>query len=136
MRTHGLYSDLVITSYSIHYTKLYDCARTSPRSYRPAIEATAALDILRQNPHRYDEHVVRALYRVVAPAVERAYELGALFASWVDMLELAPWEQAFEECGIDPHPYLEARPLDAPLPWDRLASGVSKAFLLRERERA
>jgi len=74
--------------------------------------------------------------RALAPAVERAYELGALFASWVDMLDLAPWEQAFEECGIDPHPYLEARPLDAPLPWDRLASGVSKAFLLKERERA
>lgn len=44
------------------------CARTAERSYRPAIEPEAALDILRQNPHRYDEAVVRALYQVVKPA--------------------------------------------------------------------
>ena len=30
--------------------------------------------------------------RALAPAVERAYQLGALFCSWVDMLEIAPRE--------------------------------------------
>jgi len=74
--------------------------------------------------------------RALAPVIERAYELGALFASWVDMLELAPWEQAFEDCGVDPHAYLNARDTAAPLPWDHLRCGVSKAYLLTERERA
>jgi radical SAM-linked protein len=74
--------------------------------------------------------------RALAPVVERAYRLGALFASWVDMLDLAPWMQAFEECGVDPHPYLEERDTAAALPWDHLSCGVSKAYLLSERERA
>jgi radical SAM family uncharacterized protein/radical SAM-linked protein len=74
--------------------------------------------------------------RALAPVVERAYRLGALFASWVDMLDLAPWMQAFEECGVDPHPYLEARDTAAVLPWDHLTCGVSKSYLLSERERA
>lgn len=74
--------------------------------------------------------------RALAPVIERAYRLGALFASWVDMLELAPWEQAFTECGVDPHPYLGARDTAGCLPWDHLRCGVSKAYLLAERERA
>lgn len=41
------------------------CARIAPRSYRPAIEPQAALDILLQNPHRYDETVVRAMQQVI-----------------------------------------------------------------------
>jgi HD-GYP domain-containing protein (c-di-GMP phosphodiesterase class II) len=41
------------------------CARVAPRSYRPAITPEAALDILLQNPHRYDENVVRAMQQVM-----------------------------------------------------------------------
>ena len=48
------------------------CARTAPRSYRPAIAPEAALDILLQNPHRYDGDVVRAMHQVVgAPEIEK-----------------------------------------------------------------
>lgn len=41
------------------------CARVAPRSYRPAITPEVALDILLQNPHRYDENVVRAMQQVM-----------------------------------------------------------------------
>ncbi len=41
------------------------CARVAPRSYRPAIAPEAALDVLLQNPHRYDEVVVRAMQQVI-----------------------------------------------------------------------
>lgn len=41
------------------------CARVAPRSYRPAIAPDAALDVLLQNPHRYDETVVRAMQQVM-----------------------------------------------------------------------
>ena len=30
----------------------------------------------------------------------------------------------------------EAHPVDAPLPWDHVDAGVSKRFLMKERERA
>jgi radical SAM family uncharacterized protein/radical SAM-linked protein len=70
--------------------------------------------------------------RDLAPVVERAYRLGALFSGWVDKLELAPWEQAFEECGQDPQALLAARDMDAPQPWDHLRCGVGRDFLVRE----
>ncbi|WP_336605552.1 TIGR03960 family B12-binding radical SAM protein [Fundidesulfovibrio soli] len=74
--------------------------------------------------------------RALAPAVERAYRLGALFCSWVDMLDVSLWEQAFEECSIDAQAYLDARDPERPLPWDHLRCGVGKAYQLRERKRA
>jgi len=74
--------------------------------------------------------------RELAPAVERAYRLGALFSSWVDHLDLVPWEQAFKESGIDTGQYFEPRDPDGPLPWDHLRCGASRAFLARERGRA
>ncbi len=74
--------------------------------------------------------------RALAPAVERAYRLGALFSSWVDMLDIALWRQAFEECGIDAPAYLAARDPQKPLAWNHLSSGVSTEFLMQERERA
>jgi len=74
--------------------------------------------------------------RSLAPAVERAYRLGALFSGWVDKLDLAPWEQAFRECGVNTRAFLAGRDLDAPLPWDHLSCGVKKSYLKREWERA
>jgi radical SAM family uncharacterized protein/radical SAM-linked protein len=74
--------------------------------------------------------------RGLAPVVERAYRRGATFSSWVDLLDLEPWYEAFEECGIKADDYLGPRGLAGPLPWDHLRCGVSKAYLLQERERA
>jgi len=42
------------------------CARIAPRSYRPAIATDAAIDILLQNTHRYDEAVVRVMQKIAA----------------------------------------------------------------------
>lgn len=72
----------------------------------------------------------------LAPVVERAFRAGALFSSWKDHLDLAPYLEAMEAEGLDPADYLAARSLDVPLPWDHLDSGVSREFLLRERKRA
>ncbi|MGE4296556.1 MAG: TIGR03960 family B12-binding radical SAM protein [Desulfovibrionaceae bacterium] len=74
--------------------------------------------------------------RALAEVVERAYHKGALFASWMDHLDLVPWREAMDEAGIVPAAYQGARAIDAPLPWDHLASGVTRQFLLRERQRA
>ncbi|WP_461210989.1 TIGR03960 family B12-binding radical SAM protein [Desulfocurvus sp. DL9XJH121] len=74
--------------------------------------------------------------RRLAPVVRRAYEKGALFASWKDHLDLAPWREALAEEGIDPEPFLGARDPEGSLPWDHLSSGVTKRFLLTERSRA
>ncbi len=74
--------------------------------------------------------------RELAPVVEAAMRKGAVFTGWVDRFDLTPWLEALAECGIDGDAYLRARDIDAPLPWDHLYTGVSKQFLLKERERA
>ena len=74
--------------------------------------------------------------RELAPLVEAAYREGALFCSWVDRFDLAPWRKVFEAAGRDPAGWLAARDPDAPLPWDHLSCGVSPGYLRRERERA
>ncbi len=77
--------------------------------------------------------------RRLAQVVESAYRKGALFCSWNDQLDLQPWYAAFAECGWSEADYLALigpRDPDLPLPWDHLETGVSKAYLKRERRRA
>lgn len=74
--------------------------------------------------------------RRLSPALEAAYAKGALFTSWTDHLRLEPWLEAFAETGVDAQAYLRERDPEQPLPWDHLASGVSRKFLLAERRRA
>lgn len=74
--------------------------------------------------------------RRLAPVVERAYAKKAIFSSWIDHFTLDPWLEAMAEEGLNAEEYTGALDTEAPLPWDHLASGVSKDFLLKERERA
>ncbi|MDR1357942.1 MAG: radical SAM protein [Coriobacteriales bacterium] len=67
----------------------------------------------------------------------RAWELGARFDAWSDQFDLALWEQAADELGLDLQG-LASRTLelDEALPWDFITGGVSRHFLVREYERA
>ncbi len=74
--------------------------------------------------------------RRLAGVVERAYELGALFSSWKDHLRLEPYKQAMEELDLSWDEYTGPRDPEGPLPWDHISCGLTKKFLLKERERA
>jgi radical SAM family uncharacterized protein/radical SAM-linked protein len=74
--------------------------------------------------------------RRLAPVLQRAVELGCRFDGWSEHFSPKLWQQAFEECGILPEWYLRQRSLDEVLPWDHLDCGVTREFLLAERERA
>ena len=74
--------------------------------------------------------------RRLANVVEQAYERGALFDSWVDNFDLAPWLAALEAEGLSAEEYTGARNPEDSLPWDHINSGISRDFLWRERERA
>ena len=74
--------------------------------------------------------------RRLADVVEAARDNGALFSSWKDKLNLAPYLEAMRKQGLIPEEYTGARDVDAPLPWDHLNSGVTKRFMLAERKRA
>lgn len=74
--------------------------------------------------------------RRLAPVLVRAVELGCRFDGWHEHFSLQRWQQAFRDCGIQPEWYLRRRGLDEILPWDHLDCGVTRTFLLAERERA
>ncbi len=74
--------------------------------------------------------------RRLADLVEVAYKKGAIFCSWMEGFTLDPWYEALAECGIEAEKYTGARDYGAVLPWDHLEAGLSRRFLLAERERA
>ena len=74
--------------------------------------------------------------RRLAPVLLAAHRLGSRLDAWSEHLRLETWRQAFQETGVDPDFYLRERDPDEVLPWDHLDSGVSRAFLVAERDRA
>ena len=82
------------------------------------------------------EGILSRAGREMTDVVELAWRKGALFDSWMESFDIAPWLEALAECGIRPADCIGARVPGAPLPWSHLEAGVSEDFLLRERARA
>jgi radical SAM-linked protein len=74
--------------------------------------------------------------RRLSRALELAMAKGCRFDGWSEELNLEAWLAALAEAGLSPEEYLRPRELDEALPWDHIDVGVTKAFLLTERERA
>jgi radical SAM family uncharacterized protein/radical SAM-linked protein len=74
--------------------------------------------------------------RRLAPVLIRAVELGCRFDGWREHFSLERWLRAFADCAVEPEWYLRRRELDEVLPWDHLDCGVTREFLLAERELA
>ena len=72
----------------------------------------------------------------LSAAIERAFQKGARLDAWDEQLRLDIWMEAFDECGIDPHAYHAARPLDKPLVWDLIDTGMRPEFLKEEWDNA
>ena len=74
--------------------------------------------------------------RRLAPVLIRAVELGCRFDGWREHFSLERWLKAFADCAVEPEWYLRRRGLEEVLPWDHLDCGVTREFLLAEREQA
>ncbi len=74
--------------------------------------------------------------RRLGKVLEKAVEAGCRFDGWSEHFDFARWQAAFDACGVKMETYTRERGTDEMLPWDIIDCGVSKAFLLRERERA
>ena len=91
--------------------------------------------------HDDDMTVLEALFargdRRLAPVILAAYRKGCIFDAWTEELHYDRWLSVFEEYGVDLEFYnYRERTADEILPWDFIDTGVSRAFLLREWERA
>ncbi len=74
--------------------------------------------------------------RKLSNVIETAFRKGAKMDGWVEHFKLDLWLEAFEENGISPSFYASEIPTDAILPWDHLLCGVSKRYLLFERNKS
>lgn len=85
----------------------------------------------------YIEAVLARGDRRMAPALRRAWELGARFDGWADHFKLDLWLKAFEDVGLDPAFYANReRAEDEIFPFDHLSSDVGRRFLWADRCRA
>jgi len=75
--------------------------------------------------------------RRLGKVIYRAWQLGASFDGWSERFNYEIWLRAFAETSLDPLFYAQRqRPLDEPLPWAHIDTGITTDFLKREYERA
>jgi len=84
----------------------------------------------------YLETVIARGDRRVAELIHRAWQRGARLDGWDELLDVRRWQDGATDAGLRLEDYTGAIPLDQPLPWEGVDLGVSKPFLLGERERA
>ena len=75
--------------------------------------------------------------RRLGAVLEAAFKKGCKFDSWSECFDLEKWNEAFNECNLDPDFYSQRlRSYDEINPWDHLDYAVSKGFLVREHKTA
>ena len=116
----------------------YDTVVHRQQLLRQALSRVKGVDFKYHAPDlSYIEAVFARGDRRLAEAMERAWRMGCRFDGWSDQFRYDLWLKAFEEEGLDPDFYaLRPRPTDEVFPWDHLDCGVTKAYLLREWEKA
>jgi radical SAM-linked protein len=65
-----------------------------------------------------------------------AYRKGCRFDGWSEIFRFDLWQEAIRETGINIDNYLRERAVTESLPWDNIDCGVSRDFLLSERQKA
>ena len=75
--------------------------------------------------------------RRVGKVIQEAYKDGCIFDAWTDYFNMSKWEKAIERAGIDMDFYTtRERSTDELLPWDFIDTGMTKAFMKREYDKA
>ena len=75
--------------------------------------------------------------RQLGAVIEEVWRKGGRLEAWSEHFSLDRWMAAFDICGIDPHAYANrVREAEEAFPWEGIDTGVSCAFLARERAAA
>ena len=71
--------------------------------------------------------------RRVSKVIHTAWRLGAKFDAWYEHFDYNIWQEAFDQCGLDPDFYTHRpRLIDETFPWDHIDSTVRKKFLIED----
>lgn len=101
---------------------------------------------IKRNPIKYNWHesevslmeaIVSRGDRRLCDVIVSAYENGAKFDGWGEYFKFDIWNEALDKHNIDPDFYAyRERSYDEVLPWDFIDIGVTKAYLIKENEKA
>ncbi len=96
---------------------------------------------IKYNWHEADVSIMEGVFargdRKVGQVILKAYQKGCLYDAWGEYYKNDVWMETFDECGVDVDFYTtRERSLDEVFPWDFIDAGVTKAFLMKEWERA
>ena len=96
---------------------------------------------IKYNWHEADVTVLEGILargdRKIGQALLKVYEKGGIFDAWSEYFDYQRWGVAFEESGFGADfDTRRRRVLDETLPWDFIATGVTKEFLKREWKNA
>jgi radical SAM family uncharacterized protein/radical SAM-linked protein len=72
----------------------------------------------------------------IGALLEAAFHKGCRFDGWGELLRFDLWQEAIKETGIDPEYYMRERSTSETLPWANIDCGVSREFLLQEKNRS
>ena len=71
--------------------------------------------------------------RRLGRVIYHAWQKGSVFDGWGEHFNYQNWLSAFAEAGLEPAFYARRqRPLDEPLPWAHIDTGIREAFLKQE----
>jgi radical SAM-linked protein len=68
--------------------------------------------------------------------LETAFRKGCRFDGWSEILRFDLWQEAIAESGINPEDFTREREINEILPWDNIDCGVSREFLLEEKQKS
>lgn len=68
--------------------------------------------------------------------LERAFRKSCRFDGWSEILRFDLWQEAIAESGINPDDFSREREINEKLPWDNIDCGVSREFLLKEKQKS
>ena len=92
--------------------------------------------IWHDNKTSYLEGVFARGDRRLSAVIAQAVKNGCKFDGWDEYFQFDTWMESFAQCGLNPDFYLRERQYDEVLPWDHIDIGVTKAFFMRENEKA
>jgi radical SAM family uncharacterized protein/radical SAM-linked protein len=72
----------------------------------------------------------------IGALLETAFRKGCRFDGWSEILRFDLWQEAIAESGINPEDFTREREINEKLPWDNIDCGVSREFLLEEKQKS
>ena len=108
---------------------------------RKAVSEQLNQKSIKYNWHEADASVMEGVLargdRRLCQVIRKVYEKGSFYDAWGEYYHNDRWLEAIEESGLSVAFYTHRqRSLDEILPWDFIDCGVTKAFLIREWEKA